>query len=132
MAPSTPNQSNRESPIWTNEHNSWRRFIVAQAEVVASLHEKIILATTVHSLGEVIRLRVRLLPTASLVTVDRSPSNDNDEMHCTAKSQQLELFRLNEVKTLLFRDRLLVTYLGVVHRRLRLDALTRLWLAARL
>ena len=29
-------------------------------------------------------------------------------------------------------DRLLVTYLGVVHRRLRLDALTRLWLAARL
>ena len=98
---------------------------------MASLHGKIILATTVRSLGEVIRLRVRLLPTASLVTFDRSPSNGNDEMRCTARSQQLEPFHLNEVKTLLSRDRL-ATHLGVVHRRLRLDVSTRLWLAARL
>ena len=61
----------REFRTWTNTHNFWRRFIVAPAEVVANLHGEIILATTVRSLGEVIRLRARLLPTA-LVLVGAS------------------------------------------------------------
>ena len=50
------------------------------------------------------------------------------------KLNKLALSRLNEVKPLLFRDRLVMhlARFSTVHGRLRLDTLTRLWLAVRL
>ena len=49
----------REFRTWTKTHNSWLRSIVALQAAVAKRHGRIILATTVRLLGEVIRLHVK-------------------------------------------------------------------------
>jgi hypothetical protein len=116
----------REFRTWTKTHNSWLRSIVALQAAVASLHGRIILATTVRLLGEVIRLRVKLHPTAlPLASADKI---------CLMKSSKLDPFFLsNEANILRLYD-----HLGMppvrssgANRRHRLGASMRLWLAVR-
>ena len=77
----------------TNKHNFWRRFIVALPAAVANLHGRIILATTVRLLGEVIYLHVKLHPTALL---------NAGKMYSLKSNKLVQLFLLSEAKTLQF------------------------------
>ena len=108
-----------------NAH-SWLRFIVALQAAVANLHGKIILATTVRLMGEVIRLHVKLHPTALLLA--------SAGKICSMQSNKLvQFFLADEANILRFYDHLgmLPVCSSGVNRRHRLGASTHLWLAVR-
>ena len=107
----------REFRTWTKTHNFWLRFIVALQAAVANLHGKIILATTVRLLGEVIRLHVKLHPTvccwqAQGTFVPRS------------KNKLVQFSHLNEANILRLQGNLgmLLVRSSGANRRLRLGA----------
>ena len=116
----------REFRTWTKTHNFWLRFIVALQAAVANLHGKIILATTVRLLGGVIRLHVKLHPTALLLA--------SAGKICSMKLNKLVQFSLsNEANILRFQGHLgmLLVRSSEANRRLRLGASMHLWLAVR-
>ena len=110
----------------TKTHNFWLQFIVALLAAVANLHGKKLLATTARLLGEVIRLHVKLHPTAlRLVSAGKI---------CSMKLNKLVQFaRSSEANILRFQGHLgmLLVRSSGANRRLGLGAAMHLWLAVR-